>query len=470
MQLPITLIKGDKISSKTDYRDNLPVNMYAVERDILGAKGYMLQYPGLSSFTTGYGIDRGAVYNERQECHFRVSGTHLVSIDRTGVVTELGTIPGTEQVRMEGFYSFNTQGIIANNSMYLYDSTTGFQEVTDSDLGSPIDGVWIDNYYFMTDGEYIYHTDVSDETSIDPLKFATAEFMPDLSLGVGKTADNKVMVFGRYTIEYFSDDATANFAFTRIEPRAQRIGIVATHAKCKYQDMWFILGGSKEESLSFYALASGISKKISTREIDRILGEYSEPDLENVRLECRMEKNTVFILAHLPNETLLYNFSIATKFGNEIAWTILKTDTIGNNPYRAVNGIFDPRNGKWIYGDKRDETIGYINESVTTHYGTQIEWILYSPFVDLETYSIDQLEIETIPGHTETEDATVALSVTKNGVSYGSEHWMQYGEPSDYNQRFLARCLGYVPAWIGFKFRGISASRMAFALMRLEYS
>jgi hypothetical protein len=34
---PINLIKGDTISIETDYRDNLPVNMSAVERDILGA-------------------------------------------------------------------------------------------------------------------------------------------------------------------------------------------------------------------------------------------------------------------------------------------------------------------------------------------------------------------------------------------------------------------------------------------------
>ena len=45
--------------------------------------------------------------------------------------------------------------------------------------------------------------------------FATAEFMPDDSLGVAKTQDNKVAVFGRYTIEYFQNVATENFAFQR---------------------------------------------------------------------------------------------------------------------------------------------------------------------------------------------------------------------------------------------------------------
>jgi len=206
-KIPVTLIKGDKVSSIVDYRDALPVNMYAVQKDILGAQGYMLSYPGLSSFGTGLGIDRGANYNERSVDHFRVSGTKLISVSSAGIVTELGTIPGASQCRLQNFYSFNTQGIIADGKMFLYDAVGGFREVVDGDLGDPIDGVWVDGYYFLTDGEYIYHTDIIDEESISPLKFATAEFMPDASLGVAKTKDNKVMVFGRYTIEYFVNDA-----------------------------------------------------------------------------------------------------------------------------------------------------------------------------------------------------------------------------------------------------------------------
>lgn len=470
MELPITLIRGDKVSSKTDYCDNLPVNMIAVERSILGAQGYMLQYPGLSSFTTGSGIDRGGIYNERHEAHYRVSGQKMIKIDEFGTVTELGDVSGMEQVTLEGFYSFDTQAVIADGKMFLYDSTNGFREVTDTDLGSPIDGVWIDNYYFMTDGEYIFHTDVDDETSVDPLKFATAEFMPDESLGVGKTADNKAMVFGRYTIEFFSDQANANFAFTRIETRAMKIGIVATHAKCYSGNIWYILGGGKNESVVVYKLSAGISKKISTREIDKIIKEYTEPELSDVRIEKRFQDDIELIIINLPNETLCYNNTIAQKFGDNVAWTILKTDTQGDVTYRAINGVFDPRNGKWIYGDKRDSTIGYIDDSIATHYGDKVEWILYSPFVGLETYSIDKIEIQTIPGHTSEEDATVAMSITTDGVGFGAEHWMDYGDPHEYGQRFILYRLGYVREWLGFKFRGISASRMAFALMNLEYN
>jgi hypothetical protein len=466
--IPITLIKGDKVSNLTDYRDALPVNMYAIEREVLGAKGYLLTYPGLTSFGTGSGIDRGALYNEREEKHFRVSGINLISVSPTGVVTNLGAISGTEQVAMP--YSFNTQCIIADGKMFLYSTAGGFAEVVDADLGDPIDGVWIDGYYFLTDGEYIYHTDLADETAIDPLKYATAEFMPDPSLGVAKTSDNKVMVFGRYTTEFFANNASENFAFQRLESRAQKLGIVATHAKCEVGGNFYIVGGPKEESVSVHVLISGTFKRIATREIEKILAQYTEPELADIRVETYTKDTTTFVLIHLPNEVLCFNESIAKILGLQYAWSILKTDTIGDNPYRAINGVFDAKNSLWIYGDKTDTNIGKLDDSVVTHYGEKVEWILYSPFLNLERASINKVEITTIPGFNIADDASVAISLTKNGLTYGTEYWLNYGSPLAYDNRFIYRRLGYVSDFVGFKFRGISTSKMAFGLMKLDYS
>ena len=470
--VPMTLIKGDKIANgyETDYRDALPVNFYAVNRDILGAKGYLLDYPGISSLGTGQGVDRGGIYNERFEDQYRVSGSSLIKVSASGAVTVLGTIPGTGQARMESFYSFNTQGIIADGNMYLYSSSSGFNQVTDSDLGDPLDGVWVNGYYFLTDGEYIYHTDLDDETSIDPLKFATAEFMPDPSIGLSKTQDNKVMVWGRYTLEYFQDIANTDFAFTRIETRAQKIGIVATHAKCETKGMWYIAGGHKNEAVGIHAVTLGESTKISTREIDKILKQYTEPQLSDIRMESRTEDDTTFVLVHLPNECLCFNENIASSIGLNYAWSILKTDISGDNPYRAINGVMDARSAKWVYGDKRDNKIGILDNDVCTHYGDNVEGILYTPLVNLETLSINELKIETIPGHTAEEGAKVAISHTSDGVTYGMEEWLEYGDPKDYGKRFIARQLGYIEDWVGFKIRKVSGARMAFALMTLEVS
>lgn len=50
--LPIALLQGDKAQDITDYIDALPVNVSGVVKDILGAKGYMLEQPGLTQYGT----------------------------------------------------------------------------------------------------------------------------------------------------------------------------------------------------------------------------------------------------------------------------------------------------------------------------------------------------------------------------------------------------------------------------------
>lgn len=468
-QLIATLIKGDQVSPLTDYRDALPVNMYAVKRPVLNADGYMVEYPGLTSYATGFGVDRGAVYNERLNQVFRISGQRLICIQEDGTIDNLGEITGIDQATLIDAYSFNTQSIIADGKMYLYEPVGGLQQVVDPNLGSPIDCVWIDGYYFLTDGEYLYHTDLVDETLIDPLRFATAEFMPDPSLALGRTQDNKVMVFGRYSIEYFVNSATANFAFQRVGARALKIGVVATHAKCETKMGWYITGGRKNESLGVHLVGVGAATKISTREVDDILAQYSEAELQHMRMETRIERDTAFIIINLPNETLCFSETIAQAFGVELAWTLLKSDTTGDRPYRGINGIFDPRNSTWILGDKFSDMIGALDHSINTHYGENVEWLLFTPFFKMETFSINELTIETIPGFNTINDATVAISTTQDGITYSKEYWLEYGRKGNYNPAFTIRRLGYVSDIIGFKLRGISSTRVAFATMRVIY-
>lgn len=457
--IPINLIKGDKMSIQTDYLDALPENMYAVPKPILGAAGYMLQHEGLSEFGTGVGPDRGGVWNERLLGHYRVSYTQFIILNENGSNDRFGNIPGLSQVSMP--YSFNTQAVIGGGNFYLYDRVNGFRQVTDPNVRNPIDGVWIDGYYFLTDGEYLYHTTLIDESVIAPLAYATAEFSPDPVLGLGKTADDKVIVFNRYTIEYFANVASTNFAFSRIQARAVKMGIVATHAKCEMNQNWYFVGSRKEGSLGIHMLGVGDTTTISTRSVEMILSNYTEQDLQGMSMEARSNDGTAFIIVHLPNETLLFNETIAKSAGLDNAWSILKRGT-GTDTWRGINGVFDPRVGKWIYGDKADLRIGYLDPLVTTQYGQSSEWVLYTPYMHLEAMSIDRLVIETIPGQSPARDATMFLSITYDGMTWGKEYTQLYGTPGNYNTRYIVSRLGYVRNWVAFKMRGVSGARMAF--------
>ncbi len=462
----ITLIKGDTVGIETDYRDALPVNMTGILREILGARGYMIEVPGLSWFGLGVDVDRGGVWNERLEGHYRVSGSKLVEVSSGGASTELGDISGLDTVSLP--YSFNTQGIVADGRFWLYDSVGGFVEVTDPDLGDPIDCVWIDGYYFFTDGENLYHTDLTDETLIDPLKFATSEFSPDPTVAVGKTVDNKAIAFNRYSTEYFANVASDNFAFTRITSRALKTGLVGTHAKVEIEDEWFILGGRKNEDISVHVIGTGRSEEVSSREVDKILKQYTEDQLSTTVFEKRMIDDYLYLIMHLPDTTLMLNVTLGKQAGFDMAWSILSTG-VSLGQWRGKHGVWDPRLGDYIYGDKLGKNLARLDNTVGTQYDEIQEWYLYTPFMELDGLSVDDLKIEIIPGFTTIDDAKVFLSRTDDGVHYGTEISTDYGAPSEYGKNWRARRLGYVSDWVGFKLRGASRSRMAFGKIQMTY-
>ncbi len=466
MRSLLNLIKGDKIGLETDYRDNLPVNMTAIDKPIRGANGYMLSHYGLTQFANAPGVDRGGIWNERLINHYRVSSNKFISVDTNGTVNELGNITGSKRASLA--YSFNTQAIVADGKMWLYDGVT-LTEIIDPDLGTPIDIAWIDGYYVLTDGENIYHTDITNESSIDPIKFSTAEFSPDPTLAVDKTTDNQWIVFGRYSVEYFENVASENFAWRRIPGKALKAGVVGTHCETELGGRFYILGGGKEESVSVHYISAGTYTSIATREVDKIIATYSEGELANAVLETRVQDKDKFILVRLPSDTLLFNATIATKFGVEFAWTIVKTG-FNNDPWRAANGVYDARISQWVYGDILDGRLGFLDKNVGSQYGDQVESILYTPLVNLESESVDEIELDIIPGfQIDTDKVTTALSTTYNGVTFGTELWVLYGEPSRYDQRFIKYRLGYVSNFIGWKFRTITTERLAFGLCRIEH-
>lgn len=467
LNLPISL--GDKAGGETEYRDNLLVNYTLISRDIKGDQGYILSHPGLTSFATGLGVDRGAQYNDRTNTHLRVSGDRLISVGSDGAVVNIGIVSGSGHAIMDN--SFTTQGILSDGKFWLFDGDI-LTPYSDQDLGAPIDFIWINGLYFFTDGETLFHTTAASELNIEPITFATSEFSPDRTYGLIKNEQNQVVVLNRYTIEWFRDirtsASTLGFGFARIQGKAVKAGIVGTNCKVEVGGRIFILGGRKEESPSVHFVEGGRITTVATREVNHILSEYTEVDLQSTVMEARGDNLDRFVIVRLPNHTLLYNLAIALKHGDKYAWTIVKTGVVDDTPWRGRNGVYDPIVGKWIYGDSTDSKIGYLDETTNAQYGEQMENIFYTPIANLESYSINMMEIETIPGYSGGE-ITTFMSLSHDGKTHGQEYAFLESQPYDYNLRFMAHGLGYVDKNVSFKFRTVSTGRTAFSGMVIEY-
>lgn len=447
----VPIICGDKIGEGNDYYDAIPVNLIAVMRDIEGSTGYLHSHDGLvEPSSNGYGAIRGSLYNERMGKSFRVS-EFMYGIEPGSITFYMPTL---DENRVDGTgwvstpYSFNSFLVIGGGSAYRFDGTT-FLKITDPDIGQPIDATWIDGYYVFIDEEYIYHTDINDETSIDPLKFATAEISPDKNKAVGKTQDDLLVVFGRYTIEYFVNQGNEQFAFTRLNQKALSVGIIGTKCWVEMGGQLYILGGRKEEQPSIYAVGTGQAISITTRTIELIVNAYTEEELGQAKLESRTIDGNQLLYVILPNDTLIFNSTVAQKLGVNSAWSRLESN---GGRWRAANIIYDPIFNSWVCGD-RDEGRNYLlSKATASQVGEPVDSYFYTPFVPAESMSIDELEINTVGGFS-SETTSMFVSTTRDGAAYSTEYSQELAIPLNYDKRFIVRRLAYVRKKVGFKFR-----------------
>lgn len=463
IQLPI--IRGDKKNQNIDYTDRLPKNMIAVAKQIRGANGYLISHDGLKRYGEAVGVDRGGFYNDRLQKHLRVSGPKLITVDTLGTVTEVGDIAGSGQASMS--YSFNNQLIVAGGNAYLYNGTT-LSQITDPDLGNPIDACWIDSYFFYTDGENIYHSLISDESQIDPLQFATAEFMPDKSLGVMQTPDNLVMVFGRYSIEYFVNQANPQFAFSRIAQKSMKVGIVGTHCKCELDGAVFILGGRREESPSIYVLGAGSATRLATQTVDEIIGQYTESELSTSVLESRTDERDKLLIVRLPNHTLVFNMSAAPAVGTENAWSVLSYG-ISDERWLGANGVFDPRIGQWIYGSSSENGLYSLDKQKGAQNNTPSMYEFFTNIVPVKNARVGNIEINTIAGFN-TDLIEIFMAVSYDGVFDGTEYISVYSGPLQYGKRLvIRRAVGYVADEFSLSFRCLSKDKINVSNLVVNY-
>jgi Phage stabilisation protein. len=212
MQIP--LLTGIFTDNQADFRANYPRNMIPIALDQGISTGYLRPADGIialnvtedfaiiardgsqiiarngdeifaRSFDNGLGIgpgiNRGGILWEGEI--YRVMGTEFVSIAQDGTVTTIGTIPGTNRVTMT--YSFDKLAIVAEPDAYLYDGST-LTQITDPDLGSVKDGIWIDGYFMFIDDEFIIISELTDPFAIDPLKYGSSRGRPRSAEVIGE--------------------------------------------------------------------------------------------------------------------------------------------------------------------------------------------------------------------------------------------------------------------------------------------
>lgn len=459
MQIPI--LQGVFTDSRADFRANYPQNLIPIAMDQGISTGYLRPADGIIQNGTGPGINRGGIFWEG--VIYRVMGTSFVSVAEDGTVTTLGTIPG--EIRVTMAYSFDKLCIVSYPDAYLFDGTT-LTQITDPDLGRVFDVIWIDGYFmFLDDGGNIVVTELTDPFSIDPLKYGSSEADPDPPKAMVKIR-NEAYVLNRHTTEVFDNIGSTGFPFQRIEGAQIMKGTLGTNTCCQFLDAVALVGGGFNEAPAVWLATNGQAVKISTMDIDLILQEYTEAELSTSLLETRVGRDYQHLIFHLPRKTLVYDPAVSQKVGQPV-WFILSSGLDYDATWRVSDMVW--AYDRWNVADTQSAAIGYLSETVSTHWGQPVAWEFSTTILYNEGRGalIHELELVALTGRNALgSDPRIYTQYTVDGVTWSQPRWISAGQLGNRTKRLIWLQQGNMRHWRAQRFRGTSDAFMSFA--RLE--
>lgn len=457
MQIPV--LNGVYTDGSADFRTSYPVNMVPVPKEQGISNGYLRPADGIIEDGAGPGIDRGGI-NWNGVC-YRVMGTKLVRIESSGDISELGDVGGSGQVSFD--YSFDRLAIASGSKLYYWNGS--LTQVTDPDLGIVLDVIWVDGYFMTTDGEFLVVTELNDPLSVNPLKYGSSEVDPDPVKGLIKIR-GEVYALNRYTIEVFDNIGGETFPFQRIDGAMMQKGVIGTHCAAILNGALAFMGSGRNEAPAVYLGGNGTAQKISTREIDQVLLQFTEEQLAATIIETRIDKGHQHLLVHLPDRTVVFDAS-ATAAMETPVWFTLASTVDGFSIYRARNLVwcYD----KWLCGDPSTSKIGHLTDTVSSHYGDAIRWefgttILYN---EGRGAIVHQLELVCLTGRvTLGADPRISSSYSVDGETWSQEKFIIAGRIGDRAKRIVWLQQGALRNWRIQRFKGTSDAHISVA--RLE--
>ncbi|MDQ0022904.1 hypothetical protein J2X90_000690 [Variovorax paradoxus] len=458
MQTPI--LSGIYSDATSDYRTQYPRNLVPVAKKTGISDGYLRPADGAVSTGAGPGIGRGGI--NWNGALYRVMGASLVKITYNGVVTNLGDVGGSGPVRFD--YSFDRLAIASSGGLFYWDGTT-LVRVTDPDLGNVVDMLWVDGYFMTTDGTFLIVTELNDPMAVNPLKYGSSESDPDPVLALRKVR-KEILALNRYTIEYFQNVGGSNFPFQRVDGAMIQKGVIGTRACVNFLENVAFVGSGRNEAPGVYLASGGGATKLSTREIDIILAEYTESELASIVMEARVDRGHQHILIRLPDQTLVFD-GVASFVAGEPVWFALSSSVVGKSLYRPQSLVW--AYDGWQCEDATSTAIGVMSDTVSTHFGATVGWefgtaILYN---EGNGVVIHELELVALPGRTALGiDPTIWTSYSLDGITWSQERPRQAGKQGQTLKRLAWRRQGHMRNYRIQKFRGTSDARITFA--RLE--
>ena len=463
MQIPI--LNGVYTAKNSDYRTSYPINMIPVPKEHGVSNSYLRPGYGLATYGDGPGTCRGSINWDGTV--YMVMGTKLIKVLSSGAFVEIGEVGGTNVVTFD--YSFTHLAIASNENLFLWDKTT-FQQVTDTDLGTCLDVIWIDGYFMSTDGEYVAVSDIGDPTSWNALKYDSAEADPDPIKAIIKIR-NEAYVLNRHTIEVMDNIGGSVFPFARIESAQIEKGTIGTHSCIDFMDKLAFLGSDRNESPAIYLGYNSQTEKISTREIDQVIASYTTAELETVYLEEKIDSGHAHLMCHFPKETWVYDGRVSQ--GSERIWFRLRSTL---EPTESSSSTYQARYhvrcyDKWLFGDPTSNKYGYLDTDTSEHFGIPVRWEFGTTigYNEGRRAIFHEMELIALPGRSILGDnSTIWTDYSTDGRKWSMPDPVKAGEIGDTEKRLIWLQLGYMEKVRIQRFYGTSDANLSVSRLEAE--
>lgn len=449
------------VADGADFRTAFPVNLVPVPKTTGLSEGYLRPADGIETLSDGGGANRGG-YRWRG-VHYRIMGNSLLSVAADGSHVTIGTIDGTDWATFDE--SFDYLAINGGGKLYLYDGAT-LAQVTDVDLGTSLDMVWINGYFVSTDGEFLISSDINDPFSFNILRYASSEISPDPVVALQKVR-NEIYALNRYTVEIFGavQNPGEGFPFARIEGAQIMKGAVGSRACCEFMQALAFVGGGVNDPPSVWIGQSASATKLSTRDIDAILRGYSDTALSALVMESRPDLGHDFLYVHLPDQTLVYDGAASAALGQPV-WHILKSD----GGYRARGFVWCY--GQWNVADPFGTMIGKMTTAVGSHYGDQVAWQFATPIAYNEGRGVQvhELELVALAGDIALgDDPMIGTDYTLDGETWSQRRYIRAGKQGERKKRLVWDRQGMFRNWRVQRFTGDSRAHLSFARLEAKF-
>jgi hypothetical protein len=473
MQIP--LLNGVYTDIGAEFRTSYPRNLVPVLKDTGISKVFMRSAEGLTRFdaanVTLTGTDRGGI-NWQDTC-YRVIGTNFVSISSTGQITVIGQVPNDGNPVVMA-YGYSNQGIaiVTAKTLWYYTiqtpsggTTTNptLQQCLGSGVGAPIDVLWFAGYFVLTDGVSSYVTQLANQFTFNSQLYGSDSNSPDPLNGHLKFR-NELYLCNRYTIAVMDNEGGTGYPFVENEGATIQKGVIGPLAKCITSQGFAFVGSAQDEAPSvFLSVGLGIATKIATREIEEVMGTYTETQLYGCTLEYRAEKEQQFVYLHLPDYTFCYDVA-GSQAAQQPIWFLLDSSSDSTGSWRAWHPVYCY--GKFIFGDKLEPWLAYLDGTTAQQYGTNVRWQFETVFAynGAQGVQVDAIELIGTYGRAALgETPTMSMQWSNDGRAWSAPRFISMGLQGNTRKRAQWRPHNFFRNFRGFRFAGYNASPVSFA-------